>query len=194
MACGILPAHPWPYPGIKAGTYLDLPIRNQAKTVKAQLLQAFKLLDLGNVDIELLHQSLDHKSTKQALPGFADLLGLWTNWLPLSMGGANVVESPFPIEVEPMGKRPESRVVWKFLLQQRPNDSPQIKRVTEIYDKWETLDPKGFYTLSEIITIDEIDYDAAMLDDTPDMQYISSMRSFFKEVFDETEAYWKSHS
>jgi hypothetical protein len=185
MACGILPG------GVVVVrlTYAsDLPLRDQAQPVEAQLSRTFRLLDLNYATIKALHESLAHKNTKQALPAFADLLGLWTDWLPQSVWRANVVENPFPIEVEPMGKRPESRVVWQFLLQRHPSNSPQIKRVLSIYNEWENLDPTRFHTLYDVPTFDETSSRRDEYSSTNG--YILAMRSFFKRIFDETELYF----
>jgi hypothetical protein len=164
MACGILPyrnqfSHGW-----------DLLLRDQNRSVEAQLSPAFRFLTLDDTTVEVLHQSLAYKTSAHALPGFADLLGLWTGWLPISSHRNNLVENPFPIEVEPMGRRPESRVVWKFWLQQHPSDSPQIRRVVEIYNVWESLNPTKFQTLHGV--------------------WDGRRPEFFKEVFDETQLYF----
>jgi hypothetical protein len=184
MACGILPAGGQLDRLLDCG--YDLPLRDHTKSVETQLSRAFKLLNLDEVTVETLHQSLAHKNTKQIMPGFADLLGLWTRWLPLSIEGFNTVENPFPIEVEPMGKRPEARVVWQLLLlQQYPSAYPKINRILEIYNHWESLDPTRYHTLYAIPPLDVFSLSG--------LDYILSMRTFFKEVFDETERYFIYH-
>jgi hypothetical protein len=39
---------------------------------------------------------MSHVSTSQVLPGLADLLGLWSEWLLLPGHHVGVVENPFP--------------------------------------------------------------------------------------------------
>jgi hypothetical protein len=180
MACGILPGY------IGTRFLQDLPLRDQTKSVEVQLSRAFRLLSLDDVTVKTLQDSLAYKTTKQALPSFADLLGLWTYWMPLSTEGKSTVENPFPIEVEPMGKRPESRVIWKFLTQQHLPQSPHTKRVVEIYDKWESFDSTRFYTICEVLY-----YRDAI--DPADSAYILTTRAFFKDVFFETDSYFNRY-
>lgn len=79
----------------------------------------------------------------QALPGFADLLCLWTGTLLLPSIPINCVESPFPIRVLTMGRRPETRVVWRWILHSDHDarSRPQA-RILEAYDKWESWLPE----------------------------------------------------
>jgi hypothetical protein len=155
---------------------MDLPLRDQSKPLEVQLSPAFRALGLNDVTVEALHQSIAHRTTTQALPGFADLLGLWTEWLP-SPTMYTVIESPFPVEVEPMGRRPEPRVVWRYLLQQNCSDSTRFQRIMAIYDEWESFDPVKFQTLFENHPTD-------------DFGYCHKMSSFSKGVFDETGLYF----
>jgi hypothetical protein len=174
MACGILPTFRGKDNLSILG--LDLPLRDQSKPLEAQLSQAFRILGLDDVTVEALHQSLAYNTTTHALPGFADLLGLWSDWLPIPGQDSVVAENPFPVEVESMGQRPEPRIVWKYLLQQRPNNSPQIQRVLDIYDKWELVDPTSFGSLHETCA--------------NSFGFRVTMRPILREIFDETKLYF----
>jgi hypothetical protein len=135
MASGILPGHG------------DLLIRDSTKSITAQLSQAFTSLHLNDCAIEALNSSVPtQKSSAHALPGFADLLGIWSAWLPIPNHGVDIVESPFPVHVTPMGKRPETRVIWKFLLQQMPHPSAVMKQVLDVYTEWKMIEPARFYS------------------------------------------------
>jgi hypothetical protein len=164
MACGILPGHG------------DLLMRDSTKSVTAQLSQAFTDLHLDDSAIEALNSSLTTQTTSvHALPGFADLLGIWPAWLPIPNHGVDIVESPFPVHVTPMGRRPEARVVWRFLLQQMPHPSDVMKQVLDVYNEWEMIEPARFYSFYEVKGNDPGE---------------ERMRSYFKTIFDKAEPYW----
>jgi hypothetical protein len=164
MACGILPGHG------------DLLVRDSTKPVAAQLSQAFTGLHLDDSAIESLNSSLTTQTTSaHALPGFVDLLVIWSAWLPIPNHGVDIVESPFPVHVTPMGRRPEARVVWRFLLQQMPHPSNAMKQVLDVYNEWEMIEPARFYSFYEVKGNDPGE---------------ERMRSFFKTIFDKAEPYW----
>jgi hypothetical protein len=161
MACGILPGHG------------DILLRDSTKSVTAQLSQAFTGLHLDDSAIEALESSLSTQTVSaHALPGFADLLGMWSAWLPIPNIGVDSVESPFPVHVTPMGRRPEARVVWRFLLQHKPHPSDVMKQVLDIYNEWEMIEPTRFYS----------SYGVKGNDPTEER-----MRSYFKMIFDKVE-------
>jgi hypothetical protein len=176
MACGILPIP----------QHNDLLLRDPSKPTEAQLLPTFRYLKLIEGTVETLLQSLSHKSTEQALPDFADLLGLWTGWLPTSVNGMSTVESPFPVEVESMGRRPESRVVWRYFLHQDPLKSHKIKRILGIYDQWESFGPTQFQTLHHV--------EVPLLGNVNRQQeYSTKLRPFLKSVFDEIQTHFYAY-
>jgi hypothetical protein len=132
------------------------------------------MLDFDALDA--LRENVSHKSNSQALPGLADLLGLWTEWLALPGNFMDVVENPFPLWVAPMGMRFEARVVWRFVLKSLSSThSEQMKRVLEIYDKWENSEPERFYQQYSVKGNAPSD---------------EGMRSFFKDIFYETKAHF----
>jgi hypothetical protein len=164
MACGILPGHG------------DLLMRDSTKSVAAQLSQAFTSLHLDDSAIKALNSSLTTQTTSaHVLPGFADLLGIWPAWLPIPNHAVDIVESPFPVHVTPMGRRPEARVVWRFLLQQMPHPSDVMKQVLDVYNEWEMIEPARFYSFYEVKGNDPGE---------------ERMRSYFKTIFDKAEPYW----
>jgi hypothetical protein len=178
MACGILPGFRKRYNDRNAhySALEDLPLRIYNYPVMTQLARAFTILRLESNTLDSLRQSLSHKQTSQVLPGFADLLGLWSEWLPLPGHFMDVADNPFPVQVVPMGVRSEARVVWRWLLKSRTsNSSDQIKRIIEIYDEWEKSEPERFYT----------QYEA-----TGNALVIDAMRSFFEKIFYETKSYF----
>jgi hypothetical protein len=188
MACGILPGSHGLF-----NCATDLLLRDRNKPVEAQLSHTFRFLELDEFTIETLHQSLAHKSTTQILPGFADLLGLWSDWVPIPITeqhvvrmnlalergyNANIAESPFPIDVESMGQRLEPRVVWRYLLKRHVSDSLQLKRVVAIYDEWESTNPDKFRTRLGHCFVDGDENSKIMA-------------SFSKAVFLETQLYFE---
>lgn len=124
----------------------DLPLRDYGEFGKQKLIHAFRRPGLDKNAIEVLHESLAHESPTQALPGFADLLGLWSDWVNNSIFVSRAVENSFPMHVVPMGKRSESRVVWRFALRNGAGLSDCLKRVLAIYDEWEDLESLEFNT------------------------------------------------
>ena len=169
MACGILPAA---FPKL-----IDLQLRDERLPVMRQLAQAFKILGLEHSAIEALRESLTHKHTSQALAGFADLLGLWTGKLLLPSLSTNRVESPFPVQVFSMGTRPESRVVWRWMLQNRNlTHLDPGRRVLEVYDEWARFNPQDFDTFCSY---------------TPDAFHaVDHKARFLASIFDETTEYF----
>ena len=86
---------------------IDLPLRDDKLPVMAQLAKAFKVLRLGSVALDALQESMSHKFSSQALPAFADLLGLWTDWISLMELSKNTVEDHSPCRSLPWGKDPK---------------------------------------------------------------------------------------
>ena len=143
MACGILP-------GVSSlegemGRQ-DLNLRTGTGSTLAQLDICFRQLQLEEATISALEESLDHRSPMQHLPGFADILGLWPEWLRIRKWGDVRVENPFPIPVTVMGQRSEGRVVWRLVLkQQEAKLSEQQKLVLNLFNHWEADHPEQFY-------------------------------------------------
>jgi hypothetical protein len=179
MACGILPGfksvhleNDIRYPAVE-----DLPLRVGHLPVMTQLSRAFNILRLDSFALNSLRDSLSHSSTLHVLPGLADLLGLWTEWIPLPSHFMDVVENPFPVQVTPMGMRFEARVVWRWILRSQTNArSHQMNRILEIYDAWEKSGPERFYAHYKFPGNSPYDY---------------PMKSFFKNIFDETRSYFQ---
>ena len=137
MACGILPVYS------KVFGLRDLPLRDSQLPLMEQLGPAFQSLSLQDSTVSALQKSLTvtHQDGSQALPAFADLLGLYTYKMALPDLNIYALESPFPIPVVPMGSRPESRVVWRWILQSQLNAHVAPKSgVLEAYDRWVRFD------------------------------------------------------
>jgi len=141
------------------------------------LINAFgDIVSFDDVEEDILKRSLHHVPAAERLPGFADLPGLWSSWLPLPGSQINVVDNPFAIPVVSMGEVPDSRVVWRWLLKQRQvTGSNQYQELIKIYDHWETLRSDVFYNDHRIASY------------APDQE----ARSHAKSIFDETTKYFQ---
>lgn len=158
--------------------YLQLALRKDASDVMSGLSTALERLDVGEEAIEALRLSLDHRVHGQKHPGFADILGLCTDWAPLPQSHINIVDNPFPIPVVTMGDRPETRVVWRWILKQQESTlSDQRKRILQIYDKWEKSEPEQFYESYGVAG----NYGEDV-----------SITAYFRRIFDETSLYFKN--
>jgi hypothetical protein len=149
MACGMIPAfrvsHEIDDKYLFGG--FDIRLRNARGTVVDHLESAFALaMRFEDGELDALRHSLTHRDTAQRLPGFADLLSLWSAWLPLPKSALNVVENPFPFHVTTMGVAPEARVVWRETLRRKYIAvSDQCKWVLQTYDDWEVWEATSFY-------------------------------------------------
>jgi hypothetical protein len=144
MACGILVAYPSfnrghvTTPSIRSYVQQmwDLPLRDARLPAENQIDRAFSILELDHETRAVLRTSLSHRHPDQRLPAFTDVLGLWSDWLPLPGNKhTNIVDNPFPIPVTTMGNIPESRMIWMIhLRQQRATLSDPKKQMLEFLE------------------------------------------------------------
>ncbi|KAF2823684.1 hypothetical protein CC86DRAFT_58612 [Ophiobolus disseminans] len=180
MACGILPGVHLP----RGRRLADLHLRDTRLPVITQISRAFDILQLDEDTRFILQQSLTHKHSAHILPSFADLLGLWTDNLVLPNIYVNIVESPFPIQINPMGGRPESRAVWRWYLRNRIRTPVQPhKQPLDLYEEWASKEPGfAFYGCESDhrVAIPEITYYESILDQT--MSYFGQFSDSFYEA------------
>lgn len=173
LMCGCLPfnicsRHPlWPS---------TLNLRTPKATVMENLNPIFSRLAFHDDEIEVMRKSLLSRSPGQRLPGLADILGLWIDWLPIGMSHINTIDNPFPISVTSMGKVPEARVVWRWHLRQHERSLSLVcKKILETYDAWEKAEPQRFYKHYQVQGNSWLDRE---------------IMEFFKAIFDETALYF----
>jgi hypothetical protein len=141
MACGIIEYY---------GS--DLPLRTTHEHLKDQLAPSFSTLGLTLATTDAIHASISHPEVAQRLPGFADILGLLSEWLPIPGLPINRVDNPFPFPIRTMGETPEARVVWMWLLKQQESTlSDPKKRVLQFYEVWANIEPEQFRSLYRVL-------------------------------------------
>lgn len=169
MACGILAT------GI---TGRQLRLRKAKLPLMEELAEALTFFEVDDAALKALKDSLSQQSLAHRLPGFTDIMGMWSDWIPVNGSCMNTVDNPFSIPVVTMGERAEARVVWRWLLKQRQSSlSDQLKRVLQIYDDWESSEPKRFYESYRVIGNKVKD---------------EKMMAYFKSIFNEANMYLTS--
>jgi hypothetical protein len=145
LACGIIQGSSLGWMNIHISKLPDLPLRTANARFRDQLGPAFTDLWLTVATRDVLRASLSHPEVAQRLPGFADILGLWSDWLPIPGLSINRVDNPFPFPIRTMGETPEARVAWMWLLKQQESTlSDPKKKVLKFYKNWLKSEPIRF--------------------------------------------------
>jgi hypothetical protein len=145
MACGIIESHWLFYHRDYLINLPGLPLRTGHGHVKDGLALAFSRLGLTISAREALYGSLSYPEVSKRLPGFADILGLSSDWLIISGLSINLLDNPFHFPIQAMGETPEVRIVWMSLLKQRESTlSGPKKRVLQFYEDWLKAEPDWF--------------------------------------------------
>ena len=176
MALGIIPGnglfHTW-----------DLRLRSDDNDPDTELIVQ-SILDIlsgskhANLAVNAVRNSVKHQKLGHHWPAFVDILGLWSEWIPLHGSPINTVISPIGHRVFTMGEVYEARVVWRWLLREREKHgrlSIIQTRLLGFYDSWEQKDPhlyNHYYWLP-----------------TNDPKQMTE-RDFFKQMYDETTAFF----
>lgn len=172
MACGIIPGN------LRLRTW-DIRLRSHEYDPDPALLaQCLDGLQVGAAASEAIQQSVNHWNGGHHWPAFSDLLCLWSDWIPLEFSIINTVLSPLGHRVFTMGEAYETRVVWRWLLQQLVNKlsaSSTQRRILHLYDSWERYAPTRFFQYHKLTGNNPDNMDA---------------RAFFKAIYDETSDYF----
>jgi hypothetical protein len=183
MAFGIIPGN-W-----ELGCY-DLPLRTEQNDPDTELIiqATTKILEEKDIiagskhasaAIEAIRQSIDHANEVHHWPGFTDLMGLWSEWIPLDDSPINTVIGPMGHRVYTMGEVHESRVIWRWLLKEREKQgclSTVQKSILEFYDMWEARDVDRFSRYYSI---------------APNNHSSMAEREFFRNMYDTTTVFFK---
>lgn len=135
MACGIIP-------GSREFPTWDIPIRGTKGGPDMDLIVDFlddQRLRIPDDAIQAIRSSVGHHNAGTQLCAFVDLLGTWSDWLPLPNHNITEVPCPFTWKLFPMGEVYEAHVVWRWHLQQLSKQislSKQMQKVLEHYDTW----------------------------------------------------------
>ncbi|CAO2649567.1 Nn.00g069520.m01.CDS01 [Neocucurbitaria sp. VM-36] len=169
MACGVLS---------NGVLKKDLRLRKANLPLMEELAEAFQYFEVEEAELKYLEYSLSRQSPAQRLPGFVDIMGMWSSWILVQGSRLNTVDNPFSIPVVTMGERAEARVLWRWLLKQHQSTlSDQRKRILQIYDDWEKSEPRRFY--EDYVVMGNMFQDEEMM-------------TYFKRIFDEAETYLTS--
>ncbi|KAF1938264.1 hypothetical protein EJ02DRAFT_514653 [Clathrospora elynae] len=191
MACGIIPGNDkfgtWDLylrtgmmdsdPGLISIALKDLQLDDK------NVIGAFKSIAFNDLQLDIEKAISDFKkitqnsSTEDDWPAFSDILGLWSDWVPLNGSLINSVLSPIGHRVHTMSEAYEARVVWRWLLQEQENQgniSSLRRRVLRLYDSWEADEPRRFYFNPGV-------------NDAP----YNSHNAFFKSIYDVTTSYFE---
>ena len=98
-------------------------------------------------------ESVDHCEARSRCPAFVDLVGLWSDWLPLPHSSISTVLSPIGPEHYPMIETRALRVVLYRYLQERQKKSfvsPQLSRVLTYYNAWAS-EKDRFYDFYKLV-------------------------------------------
>lgn len=179
MACGIIP-------GNKSSSFetWDIPLRAERQDPSPDLiLSALNRLDVGPDATAAILDSISHGNSGSHWPAFVDLLGMWSDWLPLDGSRITSVCSPIGHRIFTMMEVYEARVVWRWHLQQAYTRSPyfqsplseQMQKVLEYYNTWEAKYDRRFYHYSRLLGNKSSDGEQVR---------------FFKDIFDATTDYF----
>jgi hypothetical protein len=173
MACGIIPGNH------NLGTW-DIHLRSQDQDPDNNLIEhTLKInMQVGTEALQAIFDSVHHTNGAHHWVAFTDVLGLWSDWVPMEQSAINAVISPIGSHITTICEAYESRVVWGWLLRERMARRPlsiSQARVLNFYTRWEQREPTQFYQTHKLLNNDPRN---------------AAAKEFFKETFDETTAYF----
>jgi hypothetical protein len=128
---------------------------------------------------EAIRKSTSHKDGIHYWPGFVDILGLWSQWIPLYESPINTVISPIGHLVHTMGTSYEARVVWKWILgerEKRGRISSVQQSILDFYNLWEIQKSDGYNRRYWI---------------EPNDPKAMEERKFYQDMYDATSIFFK---
>lgn len=177
MAFGIIPGNE------RLGTW-DLRLRSGEEDPDTELIvrESRDMLTRVNMHpdatVDVLRKSVNHGNKGHWWPAFTDLIGLWSDWIPLNDSPINAVISPMGHRVFTMGEVYEARVVWRWIMMEQERNkslSTVQSEILNFYLAWEQMHPDWFYRYYWL---------------TPNEPRAVSQRDFFKRMYDYTTRFF----
>ena len=166
-------------PGNRAFGTWDIHLRADNADPSLDLIyEALIDMDVDQEAYNAIRESVDHRVFGSCWPAFADIVGLWPDWLPLLHSGIASVFSPIGPVHYPMIETCALRIVLSWHLQWRQKTSclsPQLSRVLVHYETWASRYRNTFFNYYKLI------------DNRPeDLAH----RNFLETIFNDTTDYF----
>ena len=172
MGFGIIPGNK------RFGTW-DIYLRAENADPNIDLImEALKDMDVDQAASNIIRDSSSHYDIGSRWPAFADVLHLWSDWLPLSHSSICTVLNPIGPILFPMTETCQARVVFLWSLRQAQAKAPlssQLAQVLNHLESWASLHEAKYYHFHKPVG-----------NRPKDLEY----RSFLKNMFDDTTQYF----